>query len=126
MAAQDPGTGAKTLLYHIEVDRGIPWDSAHGMLASSSAAAQVRAQEPMLTHPNQSAQLAVVRAVFSVGKWCCVSLANCFINAPQDGSASLDVAAGEAGTSSPTAAQNHSGFYRYLLPQQDSMFNTCD
>ena len=42
-AAQDPGTGAKTLLYHIEVDRGIPWASAQGMLASSSAAAQVPA-----------------------------------------------------------------------------------
>jgi hypothetical protein len=44
VGAQDPGTGAKTLLYHIEVDRGIPWASAQGMLGSSSATAQVRAQ----------------------------------------------------------------------------------
>ena len=35
--SQDPQTGAKTLLYHIEVDRGISWSGAQGMLADSGA-----------------------------------------------------------------------------------------
>lgn len=44
---QDGASGAKTLLYHIQVDRGISWDMATGMLADdgpakASAAPQVR------------------------------------------------------------------------------------
>lgn len=47
VALQDGASGAKTLLYHIHVDRGISWDMATAMLADDqlpppTSAPQVR------------------------------------------------------------------------------------
>lgn len=46
---QDVHSGAKTVLYRVEVDRGIPWPSAQQLLAdAASHASQVCRVSPVL------------------------------------------------------------------------------
>lgn len=78
---QDEVTGAKTLLYRVEVDRGVSWDEANSLLNDTRQGVDPSEQQPASPQLDQATQTSP-SGFYRCDAACCMQWSTCCHHPP--------------------------------------------